>query len=90
MSVISGLLRLYLSWLWERNGGGAKHTQIRAKVFKVTQRNRIKQDMSICLDAGHGGWHSWLYLHGALEGVVVAGDVGHYLTLVGLLVCQQV
>ena len=43
MSVLSGRLWLYLSWFWERNGGGAKHTQIRAKAFKVTQSNKIKQ-----------------------------------------------
>ena len=27
-----------------------------------------------------------VYLHGTLEGVVVTGDIGHNLTLVGLLV----
>ena len=31
-----------------------------------------------------------VYLHSALEGVVVTGDIGHNLTLVRLLVSQQV
>ena len=30
------------------------------------------------------------YLHGALEGMIVARHVGHDLTFVGLLVSQQV
>ena len=30
------------------------------------------------------------YLHGALEGMIVARHIGHDLTLVGLLISQQV
>ena len=29
-------------------------------------------------------------LHGPLEGMIITGDIGHDLTLVGLLIAQQV
>ena len=81
VSFILTLLPRYLRWFWKGDKLRGKKKQAKGKTTEIHQ---------VAFSLSKAGADREVYLHGALEGVVVAGDVGHDLTLVRLLVSQQV
>ena len=64
--------------------------RLQEHIVKQTHTFKFKSLIHVDIKIAKDGHIALGYLHGALEGMIVARHVGHDLTFVGLLVSQQV